>query len=442
MASVIVFPNVATHRKLPHLQPKDTHKDKAPATASDTTQPSQDALHSSLHQLTIQDSKQQQPLHLSQGQPRPMIQDASSSTASQQQLPRLVEPDAKHILTVDTQPPPSSASLSYQQHKEMVQSAASALSTAPSPFSQARLPSSSVNESPYSALPPSGLPSSSSSTSSASKQQHHHSHHPSAELLKTAIYDAFGCLYHPMQHTHHPSSKSSLTAAAALRSGEVTPLLGVSPRASPRLLPQGSSGPITPLELSSDESTALAHAGGYFGITPTANVSSSSSQAPATPGGRQGAATGGVASGTSGTGAVSGGHQEGHPSQHHHHHHHHQHRPHTSSHLHTASSLSSDDEDTISTHAINSSSNDHGRRSQPISAVSSRRSSIMMTMKTDMPMNATEHPVLNTLQTMTHHALPGYLDHDLGHDCVPLPPVSTQVVVASSSLTSSFTVAE
>ncbi|KAG0260733.1 hypothetical protein DFQ27_003350 [Actinomortierella ambigua] len=450
MASVIVFPNVATHRKLPHLQPKDTHKDKTPAAGGDAAHPSQDALHSGLQHLSIQDSKQQQPPQLAQGQQRAMIQDASTSTASQQQqLPRLIEPDTKHTLTVDTQPPASS--LSYQhKDKALVQSAASTPSD--SSYSS-RQPSSSINDSPYSALPPSGLPtgnSSSSSNSIASLKQLQHPHHPSAELLKTAIYDAFGCLYHPMQHTH-PSSKSSLTAAAALRSGEVTPLLGLSPRASPRLLPQGTSGPITPLELS-DENGASIHAGGYFGVTPTptstttttttttttANASLSSqanTAAAVSAGGKQGAAAnggGGGASGTLGAGASSGGHhQEGHHSQHHHHYHHHQHRPHTSSHLHTASSLSSDEDDdetkyTLNATATSQTANDGGRCSRPRSAASSRRSSTMMT-----PMNAVEHPVLNTLQTMTHHhALPGYLDHDLGHDRIPLPPLPAPVTVA------------
>ncbi|KAG0224867.1 hypothetical protein BGW42_004820 [Actinomortierella wolfii] len=419
MASVIVFPNVATHRKLPHLQPKDTHKDKTPATTAPTAagepgQSSQDAFHSSMHNLSIQEGKQ--PLQLTQAQQRPLIQDAASSTATptqqqqqHQQLPRLIEPALKQALTVDTQP--------AQPHKDPAPLLSATSSSASSTSTQKGLPPS-ITDSPHSALPPLGLP--------KHAQPHHH---PSAELLKTAIYDAFGCLYHPMQHTHQHSKSSSLSAAAALRSGEATPLVGLSPRASPRLLPQGTSGPITPLELS-DENAASAHAGGYFGITPptassTSTVALTTTSSQGSAGKQGGAGSAGGGGGGGGGGVSSGGHHEGN--------HYHQHKPHTSSHLHTASSFSLDDDDGhISM---------HGRRSRPISAVSSRRSSIttttMMT-KNDTSMSAVEHPVLNTLQSMPHHhALPGYLDHDLGHDRIPLPPLpapeSTSVPAPASA---------
>ncbi|KAF9174183.1 hypothetical protein BGX21_007104 [Mortierella sp. AD011] len=123
---------------------------------------------------------------------------------------------------------------------------------------------------PLSALPPPGA---SASVPSSSSSLHE------SKMIKAALYDAFGCLYQPAQHAHQQSSSTlsstastprlgsgrlPATTTSALRSGEVTPLLGISPRASPVLRPHsGASAPITPLELTSSADGHLG--GGYFG---------------------------------------------------------------------------------------------------------------------------------------------------------------------------------
>ncbi|KAG0088374.1 hypothetical protein BGZ92_006251 [Podila epicladia] len=185
-------------------------------------------------------------------------------------------------------------------------------------------------------------------------------------MIKTAIYDAFGVLYHPSAHTKHSLS----TAAAALRSGEVTPLMGVSPGGSPLLQPQpGTSAPITPLELS-DESTAP----GYFGLQNSSSTVSSS-----------------------GTGAPSSSHHALHPYSRHNHHH-------TSSHL-----------NQTFTHEQTSSCHRSGFTS-PLSL--SRRSSVDHRSSIDYSKDPEHHPVL-THPPQHYHP---HLGHDLGHDKVSISP--------------------
>ncbi|KAF8948623.1 hypothetical protein BGZ52_006756, partial [Haplosporangium bisporale] len=194
------FPNVATHRRLPHLQ--NSHKEVAPQKIPQdgaTTTTAATATH-------IQHSRSQ---------------DQTDSPL------QLTGPDTKknNLLLNESMTPQSSKNLLQDSHSS----------------------SDSSSRSPQMASP-----SSSRSSTSPSLSSH------DSKMIKTALYDAFGVLYHPSAHTKHSLS----TAAAALRSGDVTPLMGVSPGGSPLLQPQpGTSAPITPLELS-DENTAA----GYFGL--------------------------------------------------------------------------------------------------------------------------------------------------------------------------------
>ncbi|KAF9360404.1 hypothetical protein BGX26_009529 [Mortierella sp. AD094] len=187
-----------------------------------------------------------------------------------------------------------------------------------------------------------------------------------SKLIKTALYDAFGCLYHPSAHTKHSISSSAI----ALRSGDVTPLMGLSPKASPLLRPNlGPSAPITPLELSEEGSAA-----GYFALhVPTS---------PALP------AINAPMSGSAST----------------RHHAHHYRNTHTSSHL--SSTFTSDNYEEL----------EHPHRS-PISL--SRRSSM------DVVLNPAEHPVLCSLQalSLSHDKLP-FKDSSMTH--LRSEPPSTQ----------------
>ncbi|KAF9309436.1 hypothetical protein BG003_009770 [Podila horticola] len=319
MASIMPFPNVATHRRLPHLQ--NSHKEVVPqkipqdgttatATAAKTTH--------------IQHSRSQ------------------DQTDSHLQL---TGPDSKKnnlLLNSDSKNSPQSA-------KKLLQD--------------------SHQNDTSSRLSPNA-----SSTSQSGTSPSLSSH--DSKMIKTALYDAFGVLYHPSAHTKHTLS----TAAAALRSGDVTPLMGVSPGGSPLLQPQpGTSAPITPLELS-DESTAP----GYFGLhIPTSSSVSSS-----------------------GTGAQSSSHQALHPYSRHHHHH-------TSSHLNQAF-----------TPEQTSSSGHRSGFTSPLSL--SRRSSVDHRSSIDYSKDPEHHPVLSSLQSLslTHppqHYHP-HLGHDLGHDKVSINP--------------------
>ncbi|KAI8597476.1 hypothetical protein EDD21DRAFT_385373 [Dissophora ornata] len=196
-------------------------------------------------------------------------------------------------------------------------------------------------------------------------------------MIKTALYDAFGCLYHPSAHTKHFLSTSS----AALRSGDVTPLMGLSPKASPLLRPNmGPSAPITPLELSEEGAVTE-----YFALP--------ASSTPSSP------ALNGVTSGSAS------------PRYHGHHHHHRQ--------LHTSSNLSSTytSEDQAEEKYV------HGTAGS-LSQLSS--------VDTDMTLNPEEHPVLSSLRilSITHPHPPEHynphLGHGLGHDIVPIDePISS-----------------
>ncbi|KAF9430156.1 tRNA:m4X modification enzyme [Podila epigama] len=63
---------------------------------------------------------------------------------------------------------------------------------------------------PKSALPPSGSSPSSVSWSSVSSPSH------DSRPLRAALYDAFGCLHHPVQHTHHPQPAAAATSILAI----------------------------------------------------------------------------------------------------------------------------------------------------------------------------------------------------------------------------------
>ncbi|KAG0285928.1 hypothetical protein BGZ96_009890 [Linnemannia gamsii] len=127
-----------------------------------------------------------------------------------------------------------------------------------------------------------------------------------SKMIKTALYDAFGVLYHPSAHAKHSLS----TTAAALRSGDVTPLMSLSPKASPLLRPQylGTSAPITPLELSEEASAA-----GYFGLhLPTSSAASTSAAITGTLTATSGGGGPNSATVTGGAGSSSSSSHQGH----------------------------------------------------------------------------------------------------------------------------------
>ncbi|KAG0036709.1 hypothetical protein BGZ82_003834 [Podila clonocystis] len=311
------FPNVATHRRLPHLQnsPKEVAPQKILQDGTTTTTAA-----SATH----------------------IQQNRSQDQADSHLL--LPGPESKKnnlLLNSDSKNSPQGAQKLLQESR-------------PQGDASSRLPPQA------SSAPRSGTSPSLSSHDS--------------KMIKTALYDAFGVLYHPSAHTKHSLS----TAAAALRSGDVTPLMGVSPGGSPLLQPQpGTSAPITPLELS-DESPSP----GYFGLQISSSTSASSS----------------------GAGAPSS-HQTLHPYSRHHHHH-------TSSHLNQTFTPEQ------------SSSGHRSGFSSPLSL--SRRSSVDHRSSNDYSKDAEHHPVLSSLQSLslTHppqHYHP-HLGHDLGHDKVSINP--------------------
>ncbi|KAF9374363.1 hypothetical protein CPB97_012150 [Podila verticillata] len=317
MASIMPFPNVATHRRLPHLQ--NSHKEVAPQKIP------QDGATTTTAATTTH------------------IQHSRSQDQTDSPL-QLTGPDTfkkNNLLLNDSKTPQGAKNLLQDSHSS----------------------SDSSSRSPQ-------MASSSSSRSSTSPSLSSHD----SKMIKTALYDAFGVLYHPSAHTKHSLS----TAAAALRSGDVTPLMGVSPGGSPLLQPQpGTSAPITPLELS-DESTVP----GYFGL----QISSPSTVS------------------SSGTGAPS---SHGlHPYSRHHQHHH------TSSHL----------NQTFTPEQTSSS----GHRSGFTSPLSLSRRSSVDQRAFDPSKDPEHHPVLSSLQSLslTHppqHYHP-HLGHDLGHDKVSINP--------------------
>ncbi|KAG0054730.1 hypothetical protein BGZ83_010625 [Gryganskiella cystojenkinii] len=335
MASIIPFPNKATHRRMPHLQ--NSPKPISPTVPADIPRVVQE--HEDNNALLI---------HLPKDQDQSHLQITAGQTVGTQGL--LLDNNRK------SQDKRRSASdlLLEDNHDKGLKPADHHHTLA-------------TNSRPTSPL-------GSSHPSHASTLNSHDS-----KLIKNALYDAFGVLHHPSAHTKHSLS----TTAAALRSGDVTPLKG-SPQASPLLRPVHlrSSTPITPLELS-DESSAL----GYFGLHSTTSATASP-----------------VLSGTS-SNPMSPAHGK------------HHRQAHGSSHL-SATYTSSDEVP------------DSGHWS-PLSL--SRRSSI----------NPVEHPVLSSLQTLsiTHPHPPEHyhphLGHDLGHDKVPIvisPTQATQVAQVAQAV--------
>ncbi|KAK3836104.1 MAG: hypothetical protein J3R72DRAFT_450882 [Linnemannia gamsii] len=299
-------------------------------------------------------------------------------------------------------------------------------------------------------LPLSGTTSCSSTSTSTSNE---------SRLIKTALYDAFGCLYHPVQHTHSSSpcspsghcgqpgtSKTSMCAGGSqvqvtqhtLRSGEVTPLISPSPRAmSPMIRPHLglSSAPITPLELSSSSEDGISSLGsgshghggaGYFGTVH---------------GHGHGHGSGPGASPSLAVSSSRQLHQHLSSSHHYAQHHHgiHQHplppvpqyhpssvlnrtgsfNKHTHSHGHTKQQHQQDGNH-LHPHPHNTHSQHEPTHSNGPSLLA-RKSSLG-----DIQLDPTEHPVLCSLQTLslTHphpanHYHP-HLGHDLGHDRVSI----------------------
>jgi hypothetical protein len=331
MASIMPFPNKATHRRMPHLQ--NSSKPISSVVPLDNPH-SQDNTELDSRRLSIHGKDQHDALQLTAG------------------------PSGNQGLLLDNYRDQTTVSSDYliedgKEHDRGLK-----------PDNHQHIASSSRPISPL------GSPMPSASTPALSSHD--------SKLIKTALYDAFGCLHHPSAHTKH----SLAATAAALRSGDVTPLKG-SPNASPLLRPVHlrSSTPITPLELSDESSTA-----GYFALH-------SSTSATASP----------VLSGSSSS-PMSPPHGK------------HHRQGHGSSHL-SATYTIADDHTGI----------DSGHLS-PLSL--SRRSSI----------NPVEHPVLSSLQTLsiTHPHPPEHyhphLGHDLGHDIVPILVSPTQPTQARSEV--------
>ncbi|KAF9583365.1 hypothetical protein BGW38_009663 [Lunasporangiospora selenospora] len=355
MASIIPFPTVATHRKLPHLQ----------NTPKPTTLPSQQLL------------QQQQQEHASLQTPQSRPSDDKDSLL---QLPGPAVPLSSRLLEDRYHDKGASnlATHSLLDNSDIKQSFSTETH-------HATLRVHDRDQILAQVRPAIPLGASLSPSSGLTPALSSHD----SKMMKSALYDAFGCLHHPSAHTKHSVSPNAI----ALRSGDVTPLMSLSPKASPLLRPNlGPSAPITPLELS-DEATA----NGYFGIQSPATLSPVGSSI-----------------GSSTTGAGTGSTTS---RSYHHHPHHHQRYQHTSSHLNET--FTSDD----FTHR---SLSPHGNMT-PKSL--SRRSSM------DLGLNPTEHPVLSSLQSLTitssHQLYHPHLGHDLGRDVVPLnDPVSSSVTVS------------
>ncbi|KFH68841.1 hypothetical protein MVEG_05645 [Podila verticillata NRRL 6337] len=397
MASVMLFPNVATHRKLPHLAPKESSANK---------QQQQQQQQQRLQSTTPYDDKHRHRHHGSisdgyQGKDRDHYQslDQTTDEAIAAAAPQTIESNTKqHSLTYPKHGQ-SDKTLIIHTNKDHVHGQHkhdriypqddrhhSTLTSVPSSHAgQASV------KTPLSALPPSGV--SVSSSSSTSSPAH------DARPLRTALYDAFGCLYHPVQHTHHPMAVSSSSTSSPLssqakhhsapdnhisntstRSGEAIPLLGISPLESPMLRPHhGPSAPITPLELSEDGT------GGYFGSALGASTAQSLWQHHLLP------------------------HQH---AQYHNHTPHHLHNHHYRPATHSAHQNT-----THHTKVEHNDGDHHGPRT-----TLSRKSSF------EFNLDPTEHPVLSSLHTLslTHPHPPEHyhphLGHDLGHDRVAIVP--------------------
>ncbi|KAI8363258.1 hypothetical protein B0O80DRAFT_421023 [Mortierella sp. GBAus27b] len=333
MASVMLFPTVATHRRLPHLPPK---KEKSHPVDH---HPAPD--HPSLNTTTTPSS-----------------------------------PSTPHTVA-------SSPATAIDHAHSMAAAPSQPLLQAPSPLSM-----------PLPACPPTAV------------------HDKS---IKSALYDAFGCLYHPVQHTHHPlsatasntptptsapgtcttpclssacgpSAHTKLTTTAALRSSDGP--IGISPKGSPALVPHaaagGSSAPVTPLEWPSSLSPGI-------------------DSSPTSPGS--------IGSLSNGAGS----------SNWHNFFSHHTH-PHLDPQRRRSSCFHPDEDGRpLHFHETASPSKTATTASTTTTTRSSRRPSLDETR-----LNPIEHPVLCSLQTwsLTHPHPPEYyhphLGHDLGHDRVPI----------------------
>ncbi|KAF9380744.1 hypothetical protein CPB97_008161 [Podila verticillata] len=399
MASVMLFPNVATHRRLPHLAPKDSssankQQQQQQQHRLQSTTPSDDRHHHHHRRSTSNGYQGKDGDHY-------QSLDQKTDEAIAAVAPRTIESNTskRHSLTYPKHAQ-SDKTLIIHTNKDHIHGQQNhgqihpqddrhhpTLTSVPLPHA-----GHASAKTPLSALPPSRV--SASSSSSTPSPAH------DARPLRTALYDAFGCLYHPVQHTHHPmavssSSTSSLSSQAkhhpvpdnhksntSTRSGEATPLLGISPLESPMLRPHhGPSAPITPLELSEDGT------GGYFGSASAAAAEQSPWQHHLLP---------------------------------HQHAQYHNHTPHNPRNHHYRPATHSAHQNT--THHTKVEHNDgdhHGPRT-----TLSRKSSF------EFNLDPTEHPVLSSLHTLslTHPHPPEHyhphLGHDLGHDRVAIIPVN------------------
>ncbi|KAG0377912.1 hypothetical protein BGX24_005199 [Mortierella sp. AD032] len=374
------FPNVTSHRRMPHLPniPK-SNSPQVPATPQQeqqqqqgdhgmTTLPGRELENGSSSLRLTASSTGASSVGSSSGSPQKLLQDTQSA------LYQLDNASSNVGLL-----PASSSSSSVSTLQGRIKDGSSDM------MDQDR-----QHTGVTSSLGALSFPSSSAFASTSPSLTTHDS-----KMIKTALYDAFGVLYHPSAHTKHSLS----TTAAALRSGDVTPLMGLSPKASPLLRPQylGTSAPITPLELSEEASAA-----GYFGLhLPTSSTVASPVVNSTVVAG----------AGPSSSSSSHHGHGHHHHYHHQHHHHHHPHRhTHTSSHLSATFTNNEDPQEEPSLPG-------RGYRS-PLSR--SRRTSV------DLTLDPTEHPVLSSLQTLsiTHPHPPEHyhphLGHDLGHDRVPI----------------------
>ncbi|KAG0213042.1 hypothetical protein BGX33_003174 [Mortierella sp. NVP41] len=230
------FPNVTSHRRMPHLP-------NTPKTST-TQLPPQDQQQQADHGQTLLPGRE---LENSSSHLRLTAGSSTSQKLLQDSLTAQQQPDSNAGLLTSSS---SASTLSGGRIKDTDMTG---------PIDQDRLSHTQQHYGGLSSpLGPLSLPTSTTSPSLTTQD---------SKLIKSALYDAFGVLYHPSAHTKHSLS----TTAAALRSGDVTPLMGLSPKASPLLRPNvGTSAPITPLELS-EEATAS----GYFGLhIPPASASS------------------------------------------------------------------------------------------------------------------------------------------------------------------------
>ncbi|KAF9577059.1 hypothetical protein BGW38_007981, partial [Lunasporangiospora selenospora] len=475
----MLFPNVATHRRLPHLQkhPKD-EKDKV------KVKDKSHAEHLEHNHLLPLDHGPLDPLAPTQEpSPRAIAQGLTStpsvssplivSDGQQHQMLTCSEPTVKLNLSVNTQPITGSGTNSIKNstpesasgtppHNRRQSGQDSAPWVAPNQLPPHHHSQGPSLQSPPHALdnalqPPSGastavLASGSSETvsSAASMSSSSLSLNPApsslvsstqeSKLLRSTLYDAFGCLYHPVQHTHHPTSGSSASTPSCcgpvqsplarqssmpsfhcsgicqgLRSGDATPshphhhplsLLAVtaSPRtASPMLRPMsGASAPITPLDLSEDESS-----GYFFSAHVHTNGTSSGSGS-------------GTAGSTTTTRPIHTHQSHCQSYQHHSHSHGLQpHHPRRGSAQPNGAQTRQENDVSSPRRASTSASTTTPTTRQTSTFASSSSSS-------SSALNPAEHPVLCSLHTLslTHpHPAQHYhptLGHDLGHDRVSI----------------------